>query len=247
MHSHALARTRKLVGGGSGQVLLFVAALILYFFARGLTAGDSAIAISHAHALNNLEASLHVNVEAAWQHYFLHSALLWVFSHVYLAAQFVVTPIVLFALYFRARRVYGALRNVLLCGWALALPLYALYPCAPPRLAHIGVVDTVSTQTAVNLHSSSALSFYNEYAAMPSMHVGFALAVAVALFVALARWRRLRYLVFLWPPLVLLAVVVTGNHFLLDGVAGVAVVAFAFALNRYVFAACVRRHRSKRG
>jgi membrane-associated phospholipid phosphatase len=128
----------------------------------------------------------------------------------------------------------------LLISWLIALPLYALYPCAPPRLAQVGVVDTISSQTAVKLNSDVITSLYDRYAAMPSMHVGFAFAISVALFCALARYRYLRVLALLWGPLVALTVVVTGNHFILDEVAGVAVVALAWPLNRYVGAAAAK-------
>jgi len=225
-------RAHKLVHGGAAQVLLFLFALILYFFCRGLTAGSGAIAIAHAHAVHRLEASVGVDVEVNLQRLFLRTWMIWVWSHIYLIAQFIATPLVLIALYRWRRRIYCRLRNVLLIGWTLALPVYALYPCAPPRLADLGVVDTVSEQTAVSLHSSSALSFYNQYAAIPSMHVAFAIAVAAFGFAALARWQYLRWLVWLWPPLVLLAVVVTGNHFFFDAGVGVVVIAVAYALDR---------------
>jgi membrane-associated phospholipid phosphatase len=193
-----------------------------------------AIAITHAHALEHLEASLGINVEASWQRAFAHSPLLWVCSHIYLLAQFVATPVALIALYFKAPAIYRWLRDTLLCGWLIALPVYALYVCAPPRLAGIGVSDTVSASTGINLNSPTISSLYDRYAAMPSMHVGFAFAVGAALFCACSRYRRWRWLALAWGPVVTLSVIVTGNHFVLDAVAGVAVIACAYALTQYL-------------
>ncbi len=71
------------------------------------------------------------------------------------------------------------------------------------------------------MDSSLTTSFYNELAAVPSLHVGFAVAVGFALFAAL-RNPALKFLALLWGPVIGLAVVATGNHFVFDMVAGVA-------------------------
>ena len=82
---------------------------------------------------------------------------------------------------------------------------------APPRLAGIGVADTVSNGH-VDLNSGLVSSLYNPYAAMPSMHVGYALIVAAGVF-RVDRHLLVRALAMLYPPFVLLVVVATGNHF----------------------------------
>jgi membrane-associated phospholipid phosphatase len=108
------------------------------------------------------------------------------------------------------------------------MPVFALFPVAPPRLADIGIADTVSRQASVELTGRSTI-FYNQLAAVPSLHVGFAVAVGVALAVALRR-RGARALALLWGPIVSLAVVATGNHYLFDIGAGLAVTALGFAV-----------------
>ena len=65
------------------------------------------------------------------------------------------------------------------------MPVYGLFPVAPPRLADIGITDTITTQTSFAMDSNFSTSFYNELAAVPSLHVGFAVAVGFALFAAL--------------------------------------------------------------
>ena len=109
--------------------------------------------------------------------------------------------------------------------------MYALFPVAPPRLAELGLVDTVSQPAAVDLTGRSTI-FYNPLAAVPSLHVGFALALGVALALALrSRWTKAA-LALLWGPLVALAVVATASHYVFDIVAGVAVTALGFAASR---------------
>jgi membrane-associated phospholipid phosphatase len=89
------------------------------------------------------------------------------------------------------------------------------------------MVDTVSDQL-VSLSGHSTI-FYNAFAAVPSLHVGFAFAISIALAFALPR-RWAKALVLLWGPLVTLAVIATGNHFVFDAFAGLVVTAAGFAL-----------------
>src|SRR4051812_5230072 len=197
---------------------MFAAAYVVYNVARWLFAGDLGAARAHARWIVALERSVGASVERSVQHAFDSGAAAWLASNVYLAAQFVVVPAALVWLYHRAPAVYLALRNTLLATWAIAVPIFALFPVAPPRLAHIGIADTVSGHAPVALTGRSTV-FYNELAAVPSLHVGFAVAVGAALAVA-ARRRWAKALALAWGPVVALAVVVTGNHYLFDIGAG---------------------------
>jgi membrane-associated phospholipid phosphatase len=150
-----------------------------------------------------------------------------VLSNLYLAAQFVVVPAALIWLYRRSPRIYRGLRDTVLATWLLAVPVFAFFPVAPPRLARIGIADTVSTHAGVALTGRSTI-FYNQLAAMPSLHVGFATAVGIALALAVRRtWAKA--LALLWGPAVAVSVVATGNHYLLDVFAGLIVTALGFA------------------
>src|SRR5918999_666319 len=122
---------------------------------------------------------------------------------------------------------FPLVRNTLVFATALSLVGYVLYPAAPPRLSGHGFVDTVSAHTHVNLSSDLLGSLYNPFAAVPSMHFGYALIVGAALY-AYARSRSVRVLGALYPPFMLFVIVATGNHFLLDAVAGGAVVWIAW-------------------
>ena len=132
------------------------------------------------------------------------------------------------------------LRNTILATWLISVPVYGLFPVAPPRLADMGITDTITTQTSFAMDSNFSTSFYNELAAVPSLHVGFAVAVGFALFAAL-RNPALKFLALLWGPVIGLAVVATGNHFVFDMVAGVAASVLGYGLA--VMAARIRIKR----
>ncbi len=130
---------------------------------------------------------------------------------------------------------YRPLRRVFLCSMALALPWYAIYPLAPPRfMTAEGFVDTLMI-FGPNYFSNEGLVTANQFAAMPSMHIGWSTIGAVMLAVAIPRWRKIPLgplLGLLHISMMTLTVMATGNHFVLDAVGGWLVVLAAFALAR---------------
>jgi len=116
-------------------------------------------------------------------------------------------------------------RTTLLVASGLALVGYLAYPTAPPRSAGIGIADTIYGGH-VDLDTGLVSSLYNPYAAVPSMHIGYALVVGASL-VRYGRRPAVRLLGVPYPLFVLLIVVATGNHFLVDALAGAAVVGLA--------------------
>jgi membrane-associated phospholipid phosphatase len=212
------------------ELAFFVAAYAVYNAARWLFVGDLDQAREHARWIVTLEQSAGVAVEGSLQRAFDAGAVTWALSNVYLLAQLVVVPGALLWLYRYAPPVYRGLRNTVLATWLLAVPVFAAFPVAPPRLAGIGIADTVSAQAAVALTGRSTV-FYNPLAAVPSLHVGFAAAVAIAAAIALRpRWAKA--LALLWAPLVALATVVTGNHYVFDLAAGLVVTTLGYAAGR---------------
>ena len=216
---------------GRRELALFGLAYLLYSAGRYVAVGDMDVAVAHAEGIVDVEQSLGVNVESGVQQALTGSWLLWLLNHLYIAAQLVVVPGALVYLFRRSRGHYVLLRNTVLATWLIALPIYLLFPVAPPRLAGIGLVDTITTQTGIALDSKLTTSFYNPIAAVPSLHAGFAVAVSAAL-AAAARRRSTRVLAWLWAPTVCLAVVATGNHFIADIVAGVIVTVAGYAVGR---------------
>ena len=225
--------SRLLGTPGRRELALFGVAYLLYSLGRFVAIGDMDTAVHNAGSVVDLEQSLHIDVEHGVQGALEGSVLLWVLNHLYLAAQLVVVPGALILLFKRSRTHYELLRNTVLATWLIALPIYALFPCAPPRLAHIGLVDTITTQTGLALDSKLTTSFYNPIAAVPSLHAGFAIAVSAALAAATTTpW--LRALAWTWAPAVCLAVVATGNHFVTDIAAGAVVTVIGYAFGRAI-------------
>ncbi len=217
-HQPAVARFRLSRRAGM-QIGLFLLAYLVYSAARWLTVGDLGAAKAHAEWIVRFEDHLGVSDEASVQRALTGTFAIWVLNHLYLAAQLIVVPGALVFLYRRSRPLYVRLRNTILATWLISVPVYALFPVAPPRLAGIGLVDTISTQTGFAMDSKLTTSFYNQLAAVPSLHVGFAVAVGVAV-AASVRNPLARLVALLWGPTIGLAVVATGNHFVFDSAAG---------------------------
>jgi PAP2 superfamily len=116
-------------------------------------------------------------------------------------------------------------RRACLLTYVGAQPVFVLLPTAPPRVSD-GFVDTLSEVSGLDLEHPVLLRFYNPVAAMPSLHVAFAVVTGAEIASrsesALARSAALAY-----PPLVATVVAGTGNHFVLDAVAGAALGAVA--------------------
>jgi PAP2 superfamily len=200
--------------------------LCLYFageLARGVARGGEPSAEADAGRIVRLERSLHVLDEATIQHAADHVGGLPMFlGYAYVSLHLAGTVAVLVWVYRRHRDAYARLRNTLALASGLAIAGYALFPTAPPRLAGIGVRDTVSSTTAVDLHSTIVSSLYNPYAAVPSVHIVFSFIVGVTL-ARLARRPLWRVAGAVYPVFVLFVIVATGNHFFFDAAAGVAV------------------------
>jgi membrane-associated phospholipid phosphatase len=225
--------TRPLSLVGRRELFLFLGAYLLYSTSRYVSVGDVSTATDHARWVVDLQRSIGVNVESSVQAALNGTAVIWILNNLYLLAQMVVVPGTLIYLYRRNHEVYLKLRNTVLATWLIAMPIYALFPVAPPRLAGIGMLDTITSGGGVRLDSSLTTSFYNPLAAVPSLHAGFALAVGVAL-AASFRNRFAKVLAWSWAPIIGLAVVATGNHFLFDIAAGLAVTVAGYVIGNAV-------------
>ena len=222
----ALEAARRAPRWATEAILL----LCLYLageLARGVARGASSSAEGHARAVVRLERRLHVFDEATIQHTARHVAgLPTLLGYAYASLHLAGTTAVLVWVYRRRRSEYARLRNTLMLASGLAVAGYALFPTAPPRLAGIGITDTVSDSTPVNLHSAIVSSLYNPYAAVPSVHIVFAVIVGVTVARLASRplWRAAGAL---YPAFVLFVIVATGNHFFFDAAAGAVVAGIA--------------------
>ena len=235
-------RSRLLPRGGRDllwQIVLFCGAYWLYRLVRGQVWDQSAAAFEHARAIVDLERTLHVFIEPQVQAWAIRTGFLDdVGAWLYLNTHFVVTTCTLAFIYLFRNEHFYFVRNMFMVAMGLALVGYLLYPTAPPRmLGDLGFTDSVSDFTGV---SPNADALYNPYAAVPSMHVGFALMLSIPMI----RMVKRAYAKVLWAayaPIVTAVVVVTANHWIFDAATG-ALAAGVAALAAHALLARVRPH-----
>jgi hypothetical protein len=208
------------------QVLLFGTAYLGYRLVRGMVEGRATAAFQHARDLIHIEETLHLFVEPSVQAWASSSHMLMdVSSWLYVNAQTTVTVGALVYLYLRHNRSFYFVRNMLMISMAIALVGYAVFPTAPPRfMPEWGFFDPVSAFTGVHLETThggggATTALTNIYAAVPSMHVAFALLIGWPL-ARLVRWRVLRVLWLVYPLLMAFVIIATANHFILDAMLG---------------------------
>lgn len=218
-------RLRTLPRGAAVEVLTVLAGVLAYFGARGLTHSDPALAVDNAHDVVAFEKALGLYVEPDLQRLVLTSDLLLdALNWVYIWGHWPVIALVLLWLLLRHPQRYVVLRNALVISGMIGVVVFVLYPVAPPRLAGLGLFDSVSARS----HAYRVLqppAFVNQYAAIPSLHVGWDLLMGLTL-VRYARPVAVRLLGVLLPLAMIAAVVLTANHYWIDAVLG-AVVALA--------------------
>jgi membrane-associated phospholipid phosphatase len=209
----AVPRELAVVGGGA----------VVYFGVRGLTEGNVAAANSNAGRLFEAEQALGIDVERTVQEPVARSdAFTAVVNWIYIWGHWPVIIATLLWLVLSHPAVYARTRNAMLVSGAVGMVVFALWPVAPPRLADLGLVDTV-TEYSRSYRVLQPPAFTNQYAAMPSLHVGWDLLIGLAIVVAASRlW--VRAIGVLLPLLMGWAVLATANHFVLDAVVGVALV-----------------------
>ncbi|WP_107441012.1 phosphatase PAP2 family protein [Streptomyces sp. NRRL S-4] len=215
------------------ELLLIAGLFLVYKLGRQAANGHVEEAFRNAGHIWNLERAVGLPGEGAVQGALLHSHTLVQAANTYYATvHFPATLAFLAWLYWRRPRHYVWSRRVLAALTGAALALHLLFPLAPPRMLRAaGLVDTGQVYgPTVYADSPATDSMANQFAAMPSLHVGWALAVAVGLIVATrSRWRLLWLL---HPLLTLLVVVGTANHYWLDAIVVAALLAVAYAALR---------------
>jgi hypothetical protein len=190
------------------------------------------VALGNAQDILGLERSLSIDPERALDQWLAgHHTLGLVISDYYDNAHFVVTLSLLGWLWWRRADLYRPLRNSLVLVNVLAFVVFWRYPVAPPRMLD-GFTDIVESTGAIgSWHSGALASQANELAAMPSLHIAWAVWCTVALWRITERvWVRVAGA--LYPCLTAFAVLCTGNHFVLDILGGVAVIAIALLIVR---------------
>jgi membrane-associated phospholipid phosphatase len=206
------------------QLGIFVLADLLYETVRGISESNQAIPFQNARTLVSTEKSLHFFVEQSIQSWAMdHRVLIDFANFMYVNSHFVITTSALVWLYLRHNEKFYFVRNMFVVAMGLALVGYVLLPTAPPRFfPELGFVDTLSYYVNVKHDSGLVTLFFNPYAAVPSMHVAFSLLIAGPAML-IVKGRAFKALWALYPLVVTFVVVVTGNHWLMDALAGAAV------------------------
>jgi hypothetical protein len=228
------------------ELVLVVGLLLLYKYGRTLVRGEGTTAIEHAHELMRLERDVGIFTEERLQDAFLHvgTSVERALNAYYLYAHVFVTAAAFLWLYARHPTTYRRFRNVMVAMTVAGLALHLLYPLAPPRMfPHLGFVDLGRTVGPSSYgHGSPYQGFANQFAAMPSLHFGWAVAVAWA--AVLAASSRARWLVVAHPVLTLAAIVLTANHYWLDALVALLLFLGALRLDAWWERRRARRPRS---
>jgi PAP2 superfamily len=214
---------------GLKQTAIVLAAVGVYEAARSLIEPNWALAIANAERIAELERGLSFAWEQSLQRAFLGvPELVTAINLFYFIGHFVLTGLFFLWLYRSSRDGFRSFRNGFIVATAIAVLIHWWFPTAPPRVVgELGIMDTLRVFWNLDIGSPSTSAFSNPVAAVPSLHAGWAVGVGVGL-VRYARKPTLRVLGALYPVAVLLTIVVTGNHFIFDALAGVAVLAAGF-------------------
>ncbi|MEV7086718.1 phosphatase PAP2 family protein [Streptomyces sp. NPDC093085] len=215
------------------EILLIAVSYWTYSLIRNAVPEQRAQALRNADWIWRTEHTLHIAVEQSVNH--AMDSVTWLIvamNYYYATLHFIVTVSVLVWLFRRHPGRYAAARLALFATTAVALLGYYLFPLAPPRLMTGGhFVDTVvQHHTWGSMASGNLKNMSNQYAAMPSIHIGWSLWCGLIIF-ALASAPWVRILGLLYPALTLLVIVATANHFWLDAVGGMVCLAFGFGLS----------------
>lgn len=214
------------------DMAVFLPLFLLYFLLRGLPNDRVELSTENAFRIIDLEQSLGIFHEAAWQEAVIENdRLIDLANFTYLNLHLPFLLGIGLAFFLADRRKYRLIRNTILLSAFMAIPIYALFPVTPPRLMSsagypLGIWDTIPDSVR---DKPGALA--NWYAAVPSYHFGW---IALAMCGVWWCWRNwlLRAAAVAFAALMWWAIVVTGNHYFLDMVAGAVMVALAFYLAR---------------
>ncbi|NBM20071.1 phosphatase PAP2 family protein [Streptomyces sp. GC420] len=222
------------------ELPLVLLVYVAYSAGRLLARGDVSAAVDHGLAILRIEKFLSINAEHPLNRLFTREAWLGIpADFAYASLHYLVTPAVLVWIFRRRSAHYRAARTWLLISTFIGLIGFTLMPTCPPRLLATGhgFVDTMAQYSAYGWWGGEASAprglggMTNQYAAMPSLHVGWALWCGVLLW-RHGRTRAARVFAVGYPLLTVIVVMGTANHYFLDAVAGAAVMGAGYWLTR---------------
>ena len=214
------------------ELLIIAFGYWLYSMGRNAITAQRELGLRHGRSVEKLQNALHLNFEQSVNQWVGHHE--WVaqvMDYYYATLHFVVTVAVMLWLFFKRPHLYRGARTALFITTLIALVGFALYPLAPPRLldTHRYIDTLLKYHTWGSLADPQIAAHSNQYAAMPSLHIGWALWCGISIFMcANSRWVRALGLVY--PVFTLTVIVGTANHYIIDAVAGAVVVAAAYGV-----------------
>lgn len=202
------------------EVLTIALGALLYFFVRGLMETQVAVAFANAKALIALEQQLGIFHEPWLQGRIIETDwMVTLANRVYIFGHWPVIAGTMTWMIWKHREWFAVYRSALLISGGIGLVVFVMLPMAPPRfVADQGFVDTVMQHSSA-YRVLQPPSFTNQYAAVPSLHVGWNLLMGIAI-VRHSNYRLARAFGWTMPVVMWLATIVTANHYVLDGVAG---------------------------
>jgi len=227
------------------EIILVGIAFLLYFVVRGSVVDRTGEAVHRAVRIIDFEQKWGFFWELELQTLIMGSrALIQLFNAIYFWLDFPLIVVVGLWLYFWHRHQYTITRDAILSSGAIALVIYHLFPVAPPRLLPgFGFVDTLEVFNNLSYQAQQNQPFVNPYAAVPSLHVGWALLLTIGI-IGATRAKPIWFLAALLPMAQAAAIVFTANHFIFDAIIGVVVslmgLVIALMLQRFGYA-LVRR------
>jgi len=228
------------------EILIIAAVNVVYETVRNLSAGKPSKAYSNALLIIDWQRNLGIWHEQAMQQFALgFTPLIVVANYFYGSIYIIATLFTLIFLYSKFPDDYPLFRNTLMIGTLCGLIGFALFPLMPPRLLDdtlllqgtnanlwFGFIDTlVEYPTFWSFNDPAMKTISNQFAAMPSLHCGWAFWTFISLLPRMKSWWS-KTLVVLYPVLTVYVVIITANHYVLDAVAGFALFTFAYFVAR---------------
>lgn len=212
------------------EISFYVAAYLMYLFTKGLVHSDArAVGLDNGEKIVSLQKDLGFFWEPGWQSWAIENVktLVVTLNWVYIITYWPVILLAAVLLFNKKRPYYNYYRTVIFVDLAGALLTFMIFPVASPfAVAGVELLDTIQEFGPKFYGSEGLASYYNISAAMPSLHFSWAVILGVLFWTSLNGWWRLLGL--LYPVLTFFAIVLTGNHFILDALAGGALAALAF-------------------
>jgi len=214
------------------EISLYIGAYFVYVFTRGLVHSDTrAVGLVNGEKIVSLQRDLRFLWEPGWQSWALENveALVITMNWVYIITYWPVILVAALILFVRKRQDYNFYRSVVFINLAGALVTFMVFPVASPfAIPSVELIDSIQEFGPKSYGSEGMASYYNISAAMPSLHFSWTVIVGVLF------WRSFpggyRFIGLAYPFLTFFAIVLTGNHFILDAIAGGVLAGLSFGV-----------------